>query len=205
MKLLYPMINVKISQGSDGSYSHKGKKAIDLSGKDYTAESIVSPCDGMKIILIEPMYVLAEVNGPIELTNGKIIHYAEILFYHETANSGVKVGDIFNLGEPFMKEGVKGRATGNHVHIRVRSKGRTVEYLPEEVFWFKDGYHKLIGNKSKYPIVHITEEEDMNAEDANKLIAILKAMYTLVPSAESRSEMHRLANELRKASGQPTT
>ena len=204
MKLLYPMTNVKISQGSYGAYSHSNSKAIDLAGKDWTSEPIISPCDGMKIILIDAKYVLAEVSGVIELTNGRIINYVELLFYHETANPGVKVGDVFNLGEPFMKEGTKGRATGNHVHVRTRSKGRTEDFLPEEVFWFKEGYHKLIGNKSKYPIVTM-KEDDMSIADATKLIALLKGAYGLTSSKEAQDEIHRLANTLRTASGQTPT
>jgi hypothetical protein len=44
----------------------------------------------------------------------------------------------------------------------------------------------------------------MKAEDANKLIAILSAIWNLLPNTESKDEIHRLANELRIASGQPT-
>jgi hypothetical protein len=43
------------------------------------------------------------------------------------------------------------------------------------------------------------EEYLMTPEDANKIIAFLKAGYGVVASEEFR----RLANELRKASGQP--
>jgi flagellum-specific peptidoglycan hydrolase FlgJ len=39
--------------------------------------------------------------------------------------------------------------------------------------------------------------------DANKIIAFLKAAYEAVDDPGSRQECHRLANELRKASGQP--
>jgi N-acetylmuramoyl-L-alanine amidase CwlA len=44
----------------------------------------------------------------------------------------------------------------------------------------------------------------MKAEDANKLIALLSAIWGLLPNTESKDEIHRLANELRIASGQPT-
>jgi lysozyme len=43
----------------------------------------------------------------------------------------------------------------------------------------------------------------MSAEDANKVIAFLKAGYDFVNDAESHAEFKRLANELRKVSGQP--
>jgi lysozyme len=43
----------------------------------------------------------------------------------------------------------------------------------------------------------------MNAEDANKIIAFLSAAYDCTDSDDAKAEFHRLANELRKVSGQP--
>ncbi|TDF92153.1 glycoside hydrolase family 73 protein [Paenibacillus piri] len=43
----------------------------------------------------------------------------------------------------------------------------------------------------------------INAEDANKMIGFLKASYEASASQEARDDFHRLANQLRKASGQP--
>lgn len=43
----------------------------------------------------------------------------------------------------------------------------------------------------------------MSAVDANKVIAFLKAGYDFVNDPESHAEFNRVANELRKASGQP--
>lgn len=42
----------------------------------------------------------------------------------------------------------------------------------------------------------------MKPEDANKIIAFLSAGYMATNFADARNEFHRLANELRKASGQ---
>ena len=46
------------------------------------------------------------------------------------------------------------------------------------------------------------EANEMNAEDANKIIKFLSAAYSATDNKEARSEFNRLANELRKASGQ---
>ncbi|NOV03564.1 N-acetylmuramoyl-L-alanine amidase [Paenibacillus sp. LMG 31457] len=43
----------------------------------------------------------------------------------------------------------------------------------------------------------------MSVEDANKIIAFLSAAYMATDDPQAREEFHRLANELRKASGQP--
>ncbi|WP_246294090.1 N-acetylmuramoyl-L-alanine amidase [Paenibacillus planticolens] len=42
----------------------------------------------------------------------------------------------------------------------------------------------------------------MSIEDANKIIRFLSAAWMSTEDAEAREEFHRLANELRKASGQ---
>ncbi|GAA4856186.1 hypothetical protein GCM10023310_39170 [Paenibacillus vulneris] len=43
----------------------------------------------------------------------------------------------------------------------------------------------------------------LNPEDANKLIGFMKAGYEAANDAAGKEDFHRLANELRKASGQP--
>ncbi|MFH5185970.1 N-acetylmuramoyl-L-alanine amidase [Paenibacillus sp. TAB 01] len=43
----------------------------------------------------------------------------------------------------------------------------------------------------------------LSAQDANKIIAFLAAAYSCTNSKDAKEEFHRLANELRKASGQP--
>lgn len=46
------------------------------------------------------------------------------------------------------------------------------------------------------------EEYEMSPEDANKIIGFLSAAYTAVDDPEAHAEFKRLANELRKTSGQ---
>jgi len=43
----------------------------------------------------------------------------------------------------------------------------------------------------------------LSAEDAEKLIKFMSAAWFATESEEARAEFKRLANELRKASGQP--
>jgi hypothetical protein len=42
----------------------------------------------------------------------------------------------------------------------------------------------------------------LSVQDANTIIAFLSAAYNATQDGEARAEFHRLANELRKASGQ---
>jgi hypothetical protein len=45
----------------------------------------------------------------------------------------------------------------------------------------------------------------LSVADANKIILFLSAAYLATDSTEAQTEFHRLANELRKVSGQPET
>jgi len=56
-------------------------------------------------------------------------------------------------------------------------------------------YDTLLSFKGEGPV--------LSPEDANKIILFLSAAWGCTDSEEARAEFHRLANELRKASGQP--
>lgn len=56
-------------------------------------------------------------------------------------------------------------------------------------------------NEYAYPLEG--GEEMLQPEDANKIIRFLSAAWFICKTEEDRQEFHRLANELRKASGQP--
>jgi hypothetical protein len=53
------------------------------------------------------------------------------------------------------------------------------------------------------PPVQTKEDYLMAPEDANKVIGFLSAAHGPTADPEAQAEFHRLANELRKASGQP--
>jgi hypothetical protein len=65
--------------------------------------------------------------------------------------------------------------------------------------------NKTFGNEGSWntlePIQEV-EEYMMTPEDANKIIGFLSAAHGATPDPEAQAEFHRLANELRKASGQ---
>ncbi|MDR6553842.1 glycoside hydrolase family 73 protein [Paenibacillus qinlingensis] len=57
-------------------------------------------------------------------------------------------------------------------------------------------------NLTFYDQVEEEREYVMSPEDANKIITFLSAAWTSTDDIEAREEFHRLANELRKVSGQ---
>jgi N-acetylmuramoyl-L-alanine amidase CwlA len=76
-----------------------------------------------------------------------------------------------------------------------------VDYLKQ---WGKTWDSVLERVLNHYEFIMNGNVYTMKAEDANKLIAILSAIWGLLPNTESKDEIHRLANELRISSGQPT-
>ncbi|MBO9606621.1 MAG: glucosaminidase domain-containing protein [Paenibacillaceae bacterium] len=68
-----------------------------------------------------------------------------------------------------------------------------------------DYAEKLLAIMDTHDLKAHDEEETtvLSAEDANKIILFLSAAYMSTTVQEARDEFHRLANELRKASGQP--
>jgi N-acetylmuramoyl-L-alanine amidase CwlA len=75
-----------------------------------------------------------------------------------------------------------------------------IEYLRE---WGKSWQDVLNTVRDHYDAIMRGEVAMLSVEDANKIIAFLSAAYDATDSSEAKAEFHRLANELRKASGQP--
>ncbi|OAS21125.1 DUF1906 domain-containing protein [Paenibacillus oryzisoli] len=63
-------------------------------------------------------------------------------------------------------------------------------------------FNSVFTDAGAWTLVKEEEEHMMKVEDANKVIAFLSAAYAATDSEEARAEFHRLANELRKVSGQ---
>lgn len=122
-------------------------------------------------------------------------------------------------------------ANPNYWTISIEHEGYPNEPMPEAQVQATIALHKYLVKKWNIPVdpIHITghfridsvsrkdcpgpnfpwdrlyselkgEYSDMKVEDANKLIDLLKAVYGIAPD----TEVGRLADELRIASGQPT-
>ncbi|WP_409341189.1 N-acetylmuramoyl-L-alanine amidase family protein [Paenibacillus sp. MBLB4367] len=70
--------------------------------------------------------------------------------------------------------------------------------------WGKSWQDAVDTVQRHYDLITGVEEAMLKPEDANKLIdTFLSPLWYFVGSDEDKEEIHRLANELRKASGQP--
>jgi murein DD-endopeptidase MepM/ murein hydrolase activator NlpD len=148
-KLIYPMKHVNITQGSNGEFSHKNKYAIDLAGSDSGADEVFAQGAGT-IIDITDRSVTVRYNNVIG-QSGSVYKYAEVLYYHQTANPGIKVGLPLRKGQVFMREGMKGNATGNHIHVEIKCMGANglMAMMPERMFFVDPAFNREIRNDAK--------------------------------------------------------
>ena len=160
---IYPLKNVRETQGVNGSYSHKDTFAIDDGGKDSGICSAYAPCD-CKIIRISSQgngnIVYFESLNKVKLANGQV-DYINFRMIHDNNISDLKVGQVFKQFDKCYDEGTSGKATGNHIHLQV-AKGKYTginlgsggsyrlnnEMHPKDVFCMLKGYNTIL--KSSY-------------------------------------------------------
>ena len=114
---------LNVSQKADGEFSHKGDKALDLSGKDKSIDSLKAPFTGIiKRIYKDANAVWLESTSKVLYADGTI-DYMTVLTIHDNDVSNLKVGDIIKQNTVYYDEGTRGNATGNHIHLAV-GKGK---------------------------------------------------------------------------------
>ena len=114
----FPMQYLNITQGVNGSYSHKGTKALDLAGKDSEKDAVYAPFTGKikRIYTDSGNFIWLESCNPVRYADGTV-DYMTIMIGHDNDVSDLYVGKIINQGEQFYSEGTAGNATGNHIHL----------------------------------------------------------------------------------------
>lgn len=133
-KAIFLMDYLNISQKANGEFSHKGDKALDLSGKDTKVDSLKAPFTGtIKKIYESSNAVWLESNEKVKYADGTV-DYMTILTMHDNDVSNLYVGKVIKQGEIYFEEGTKGYATGNHIHLSV-GKGKFTG-----TGWYKNSY-----------------------------------------------------------------
>ena len=118
--MLFPLPFMKISQGENGSYSHRGTLNIDFvgwskSGRVYKAP-MYAPCSCKCVSTID-----ANNKGRIFQSLDKVhtpngLEYVTFMCFHDN-NPIAKVGSTFNQGDLFAHTGTAGGVTGDHTHF----------------------------------------------------------------------------------------
>lgn len=122
--ILCPFTNLYITQGSgyaDGSYSHKGTRAIDVVNGDGSRAPYYAPFD-CKAVMVLPDYgeALWQSLEKVRFADGTIDYCTFVTVHDNTIN--YVVGYIAKQGEQIGNMGDQGNATGIHCHIEF-SKG----------------------------------------------------------------------------------
>lgn len=130
-KAILNIDNLYISQGMNGTYSHKGDLAIDISRLTY----LKAPFTGViKRIYNGCNAIWLESIDKVEYADGTI-DFMTIMTLHDNDISNLKVGQIIKQGDIYYNPGVKGQVTGSHIHMAI-GKGKFVG-----TGWIKNGYN----------------------------------------------------------------
>ncbi len=118
---------LRVTQGENDSYSHKGSLAMDFGGKDQGSDKLYAPCDMIVKRCRQKangeMYL--ESTEKVEFADGTI-DYAHLLCLHDSVFN-YREGQVVKQGEHFYDEGGMGNNKpnrfGTHVHIEA-GKGK---------------------------------------------------------------------------------
>lgn len=131
---LCPFTDMYITQGANGSFSHKGTMANDVRGLvPGVRYPYYAPCD-VKCIWIYPNSGQAcwQSLEKVRFANGNI-NYATFMTCHDDSFDAY-VGLVRRQGEQIGNMGMNGNATGVHCHIEI------AQHLYSMVNWHKNGY-----------------------------------------------------------------
>lgn len=143
---MFPLKYMNVTQGVDGSYSHKGSYAIDFGHRGYK-EKVYAPFTGVikQISLNNGNAVYLESVDKV-LWADMTVDYMTVMFMHDDDVSNLSVGQVIKQNEVFYEQGTAGWATGIHVHIEV-GKGKF-----RDNGWSRNGLGTFMINDAVHPV-----------------------------------------------------
>ena len=141
---LCPFTDMYITQGSKGSFSHRGIYANDVRGKVAgIRSSYYAPCKSRCVKTYpESGQVMWQSVNKVRFANGRI-DYATYMTAHDDTMDA-KPGQIVNQGDQLGNMGSKGNTTGVHCHIEISQS--------KDTSW----------TKNEYGIYHFNNEYDLD-------------------------------------------
>jgi hypothetical protein len=170
-KAILNVKKLKVTQGMNDSYSHKGDLAIDMGS---SCSYLKAPFTGVIKRIYTPCNAVWLQSKEKVLYADGTKDYMTILTIHDNDVSNLKKGQVIKKGEKYYHPGKKGNATGSHIHIAV-GKGKF-----KGNGWKKNKY----GNWIIYNNYDITK-----ALILGKDVEVEKAMYDWVTEEEVLKKM----------------
>lgn len=138
---LCPFTDMYITQGSGGSFSHKGTMANDVRGSQSGVKyPYYAPCT-CKCVRIYPEsgQSMWQSIDKVRFANGRI-DYATFMIVHDDSFDA-RVGQLVKQGEQIGNMGTKGNATGVHCHIEI-SQSKTTTWTKNKygIYCFPNEY-----------------------------------------------------------------
>lgn len=138
---LCPFESMYITQGANGSLSHKGTMANDVRSETPGKKALIyAPCD----IICRNIYSSTgqakfQSKEKVRFANGRIDYATFMVAHDNTMDSWV--GREFKQGEPFFQMGDKGYATGVHSHLQIAQSNDGTWFKNEfEIYKFNNEY-----------------------------------------------------------------
>ena len=153
--MLFPLPYMKITQGENGSYSHRGTYNIDFvgwgsKGRIYKAP-LYAPCSCKCVATIDAYNKgrIFESLNKVHTPNG--LQYVTFMNFHDN-NPIASVGDIFYQGDIYAHTGTAGIGTGDHTHFNcANGKYAGWQQVPP------DGHGQLRNSTHIYDICYVND------------------------------------------------
>ncbi len=153
--MLFPLPYLKISQGENGSYSHRGTYNIDFlgwgkNGRIYKAP-MYAPCSCKCVATLD-----ANNKGRIFQSLNKVhtpngLQYVTFMNFHDNKPIA-SVGDTFVQGQLYAHTGTAGDVTGDHTHFNcANGKYKGWEHVPP------DNHGQLKNSAHIYNICYVND------------------------------------------------
>ena len=159
--MLFPLPYMKITQGENGSYSHRGTYNIDFvgyskSGRVYKAP-LYAPCSCKCVRTIDAYNKGRIFQSLDKVWTPKGLQYVTFMNFHDN-NPIAKVGSTFKQGELYAHTGTAGLGTGDHTHFNcAKGKYSGWEQVPP------DGHGQLKYSTHIYQICYINNTVKVDA------------------------------------------
>lgn len=129
-KPYFPMGVLRITQGENSNYSHKGSLAMDFGGKDTGKDKVYAPCD-MRVVRVRTdssHETYTESLEPVLYADGTKDYISFTFMHDDYLNPNLRVGAVIKQGDYFFDEGGFGgsrpNSFGAHLHLEV-SRGKS--------------------------------------------------------------------------------